>query len=331
MKSHMLLLQVILHELGDRCNTSTSRDWKTITTRVEHEGLSFLTITLPQFCKDFEKSLDRGVVSSSLFVGYSKRGYLPRFLGGFTGRVFNTQNGLILDDPDIDAIHAVRQICLLYGKVNLPCSDARTAAAIDRFIQCEEDIRLHDATLSYDDMSQFKRLAVMHLGSVMSSLDRKIHEGDILPKHGPGSTADKLFGNEKFNQHEWTDRLENGYFPHGEFLFSSWSQCNPEATDFTHVNILEPGAERPVRVITVPKTLKTPRIIAIEPTCMQYTQQGIMVALVRAIESDSLLQHFIGFTRQGPNQTMARDGSLSGNLATLDLSEASDRLSLIHI
>jgi hypothetical protein len=331
MKSHMLLLQVVLHEMGDRCCTSTIRDWKTITERVEAEGLSFLTITLPQYCKDFEKSLSIAEVPTSLFAGFAKRGRLPRFLGGFAGLVFDRNSGLMVDEPNIDAIQAIRQICLLFSKVNLECSDARKAAAIRKFIDCEEDVRLHDASLDYDNLSQFKSCALRHLGDVMAVVDRKIHDGDIVPRHGPGATADKLVGNNKYYQNEWPRRLEEGFFPHGEFLFSSWSQSNPEVSDSSDVNILEPGQERPVRVITVPKTLKTPRIIAIEPTCMQYTQQGIMEVLVKAIESHSVLKDFIGFTDQEPNQLLAQSGSITGALATLDLSEASDRVSNQHV
>jgi hypothetical protein len=40
---------------------------------------------------------------------------------------------------------------------------------------------------------------------------------------------------------------------------------------------------------------------------------------------------FLGFEDQTPNQSMALEGSLTGDLATLDLSEASDRVSIGHV
>jgi len=82
-----------------------------------------------------------------------------------------------------------------------------------------------------------------------------------------------------------------------------------------------------VRVITVPKTLKTPRIIAIEPTAMQYAQQGLMEMLYDGVNRIDTLHTMIGFSDQTPNQRLARKGSSHGGLATLDLSEASDRVS----
>jgi hypothetical protein len=60
---------------------------------------------------------------------------------------------------------------------------------------------------------------------------------------------------------------------------------------------------------------------------MQYMQQGLMEVMVDYLESDSLIQDMVGFRDQTPNQRMAMEGSREGNLATLDLSEASDRVS----
>jgi len=322
MKSHMLLLRTVLEESGTRCCTSTSRDWKTITTRTENEGLSFLTIALPKFCDDLQKGLSRGSVDSSLFVGYAKKGYLPRFLLGFTSRVFNSSTGLLVNEPCYDAIHSLRQICLLFGKVNLPCSDTRTNAAFAQYVDCEKQVRLADQRIEPFLLKRFSSMALRVLGDVMSSVDREIYEGEIVPKHGPGATADRLTGNGKYNLNTWTRRLDE-VFPSEEFLFPSW---NPLVDSPLEV-LLEPEAEIPVKVITVPKTLKTPRIIAIEPACMMYAQQGIMRSLVQAIERDDILSKLIGFDDQNPNREMAYIGSRDGSLATLDLREASDRVS----
>jgi hypothetical protein len=166
------------------------------------------------------------------------------------------------------------------------------------------------------------RYARLMFGTVFSQMDKSIWEGTLIPKHGPGSTADKLIGNEKFNQREWPERLEK-VFPFGEYIFPTWG-CTEY---YPSVTLLEPGAERPVKVISVPKTLKSPRIIAIEPTCMQYVQQAIMERYVELVEGNDTLRQFLGFSDQEPNQVLAREGSLSGELATLDLSEASDRVS----
>jgi len=330
-KSPMPLLQCVLDDLSTLCCTSTIRDLKTITERFEHEGLSFLTITLPSFGSDTQKCLDQGFVGHDQFLGFSRTGGLPRFLGGFLDRVFDRETGVLLSEPSVAHIHAIRQITLMFAKINLPCTPARERRAIRSYIECEQDVRNNDARIKGEPerASRFLRMSTLLWGDLLSSLDHLVFEQGaeaIIPKHGPGATADRLRGNSKWEQSEWTERLEQ-VFPHGIHLASSWRYFQ----DLSHVRILEPGAERPVRVITVPKTLKTPRIIAVEPTCMQYVQQGLLDAFWKAVEADDIASGLIGWATQVPNQHLACEGSRNGTLATLDLREASDRVSNQHV
>jgi len=148
----------------------------------------------------------------------------------------------------------------------------------------------------------------------------------LMPLHGPGVTADQKIGNAKYHQDTWPTRLET--------VFHAIDNLVPSPSYYDElgsVRFLEPWEEIPVRVISVPKTQKTPRIIAIEPTAMQYAQQAIRQLLYESVERDNLLNALIGFTDQTPNQDLAREGSLTGELATLDLSEASDRVSCLHV
>jgi hypothetical protein len=276
----MLLWNEVANEVGSWCQTSTIRDYKTVTERVAHEGLSFLTITLPQFCKDFEKSLEQGYVDSVSFQSFKKRAGLPVFLSGFLSRVFSN-GGLLLENPCIDSIQAIRQLTLMYSKIEIECSPERVNAAYTRFLECEKDVRVSDKLLPQELLERFKRMGRILLGQLFSDLDLAVHDGKLVPRHGPGATADRLMANQKYSQTEWTQRLED-LFPSAEYLFpshSSWREAQ-------RVDILEPGAERPVRVITVPKTLKTPRIIAIEPTAMQYMQQALLELIVEGVQKD---------------------------------------------
>lgn len=117
MKSLMTLLQYVLADASTWCRTSTTIDLKKIEGRVEHEGLSFLTITLPTFCKDFERSLDQGLVTPDLFCSFAKKGSLPRLFGGLTELVFDRGSGRLLDEPDVTAIFFIRQITLMFKKI----------------------------------------------------------------------------------------------------------------------------------------------------------------------------------------------------------------------
>jgi len=207
MKSLMCLLREVLTECGDWCSVSTSRDLKTITARVEDEGLSFLTITLPEFGKDLEKGLDLGQAIPSLWTGWSKRGGLPRFLGGFLDLIFDRASGRLLDEPSVEAIRCVRQLTLMWAKIGLECSEPRREAALRNFIECEQEVRRADEELTPVRLEQFKRLGSLLWRDVLTRVDWEVYEGEVTPKHGPGTTADRLVGNQKYDQREWTERL----------------------------------------------------------------------------------------------------------------------------
>lgn len=329
MKSQLLLTLQLLTELGKLLCTSTTRDGKTITSRFEHEGLSFLTITLPNFASDFQKSLEQGKVAPNVFAGFRRHASLPAFLQGFLALVFDARSGVLLDNPSIEAIDAVRQLTLLHGKLLVPCAEHRIKSAFQGYIECENHVKKYDASRTPEMENDFRRAGLVLFGDVMSRLDEEVYWVEnstrgisLRPRHGPGSTAERILGNQKWLPRTWTSRLEV-IFPAREFLIPN--ERYHEELD--SIDMVEPGAEQPVRVISVPKTLKSPRVIAIEPLCMQYAQQAISRRLVDLLESDSILKHLIGFTDQMPNRQLALEGSVDGRLATLDLSSASDLVS----
>jgi hypothetical protein len=297
-------------------------DFKTVQVRVEHEGFSFLTISLANFGKDLQKGLDQGYVDRRLFTGFRWKGGLPLFLGGFLDRVFDRYSGVLLEDPCIDSIIALRQLSLMFSKIALDCSPERKRAALRGFIQCEQDVRLNDSRLNPIDLEAFHRISSLLFRKMFTRIDHEVYNMEIVPKHGPGKTADGLLGNEKYIQTVWPARLE-AIFPAGEFLLPNWSYYS----QLDEIDILDPGKELPVKVVLVPKTMKTPRVIAMEPTCMQYAQQALRSAFYDYVKGDKLLNRMIGFDNQEPNQLLAQKGSSDGSLATLDLSEASDRVS----
>jgi len=322
MKSLMSLWSRLAEESASQCCTSATRDINTVASRIEHEGWSFLTITLPDFGKAIQKWLDQGQVGIHPAFRKGREGRLPLFLGGFFNRVFDRDSGSLLDEPCVASIRALRQLTLLFGKMELACSPARNASAIRNYIECEQEVRLFDRALAQGDLLEFTNMSNMLFGSIFTRMDRDVYYERIVPKHGPGSTADRLGGNAKFDQSVWTSRLEP-ILSAGEHLLPNWRYYD----QLDGVNFLEPGSEVPVKVTLVPKTLKTPRVIAMEPTCMQYMQQGLLSSFLGWYGRDELLPHLIGFDDQVPNQELARSGSIDNRTATLDLSDASDRVS----
>jgi len=322
----MCLLQEVLLDRGTWCGVSTSLDLKKIKARVEAEGLSFLTITLASYGKALETGLDQGFVAEEMFqisARSKEHPGLPSLLSGFLRLVFDPCSGRLLEDPSVDAIQALRQLTLMWAKISADTTEDRKMFTLRQFLKCEQEVRQADANRTERDLSRFKRLATLLWADVLQPVDEDIYHGRIVPRHGPGTTAEGVTGNRKYTQTVWTERLER-VFPFLDHALPSPSYYH----QLDEVEFLEPGAEMPVRVVTVPKTLKSPRVIAIEPLCMQYAQQGVLESLVSHLEGrDNPFRWVIGFADQEPNRRMAYEGSLTRELATLDLSEASDRVS----
>jgi len=400
MKSLTHLCLELTRECGSICGVSTTHDEKTIVERAEHEGVSFLTITLPSYAKDFERSLALGRIDDGLFLPFRKdKSGLPLLFGGFLRLVFDPCNDRhIHDDPSVDAIFFVRQICLAFGKIFALPSNKRQYEAMRQYIMIDQEVSTfnarsikaaHGPRRGSTGLSPVRPRQLQHQGDagVLGHGRHDFEMGDVLgggsvlplhrfceggpdsprtdpseslrevqvelrkvllllyrgplsaldgasftdgllglgePRHGSGATADGLAGNQKLLPTTYPCRLER------EFPFSEWHVHNHRHSMAvqSRVHFLGLAQEIPVKVISVPKTMKTSRIIAEEPTAMQYAQQAIMRPLVRMLEDDPLVSPMIGFTDQTPNRGMACEGSSTGGLATLDLSEASDRVSI---
>jgi hypothetical protein len=108
----------------------------------------------------------------------------------------------------------------------------------------------------------------------------------------------------------------------------SWVNCQLQTDSFPSQEVsLTRDALFVVRgneVVLVPKTAKTHRVIAKEPTVNVFVQRGFGIYI-----RDRLLSHVgIDLTDQSVNQRLAQEGSISGEIATIDLKAASDTISI---
>lgn len=139
---------------------------------------------------------------------------------------------------------------------------------------------------------------------------------DFIPKHGPGSIAGR-----KGRPVVSTKYMEMGSDLRLEFLskyigpLSSYTPCT-----MTCLN-------RCSDLVFVPKSLITQRTISKEPASLQYFQQGVARSLLRAISCTDARNH-IDLEHQEYSRTLAKAGSIRGKYATIDLSDASDSVSV---
>jgi len=326
---YLELVEAIYIDACAKCSADVSdlRDLKTVRSRTEDEGISFLTITLPSFSKDFEKSLEQGYISPTSFRSFRKLGAIPAFLQGMLGKVFSSETGELIHEPPTKVgdtvsdlptiIESVRQICCTFKKVEMDCTPERVQAALDSFIEIEHGFK--SFSIPYDETSEF--LELCH--SLWDNMVSDFSDAKIIPRHGPGATAERISGNQKYTWKLWHDRLEP-YFP---LIDNGYPLgISTQLEDLKSVTIVSEEHEQPVRVIPVPKTLKAPRIIAIEPCCQQFVQQGIRAYLYDKLETYWLTKGHVNLTDQSVNQRLAVTSSIDGLYATIDLSDASDRV-----
>lgn len=329
---YLELATLVYKDMVAKCPADVSdyRDLKTIRSRVEDEGLSFLTITLPKFASDLLRGLEQGFVDSKLFARWkrAKNSVMPAFLQGITSHIFNVETGKVIYNEVSPSnggfpsdfsyyVDAVRQICLTFNKIKMECTPKRQQLALENYIEIENSF----SKFSVPTEGMAKFLAVSSL--LWDNLFSDFQCTDCTPRHGPGTTAESISGNGKYRWQRWHDRLEP-YFPLVGNAYPLGTPIQSEELDM--VTIVPETSEDPVRVVTVPKTLKAPRIIAIEPVCMQYVQQGIREWLYAKLESYRFTAGHVNFRDQKVNQRFAMSSSRTGQFATIDLSDASDRV-----
>lgn len=325
MKSMVRLAQTLLHEVGSVTGISTAKDEETLILRCRNEGLSFITITLPAFEKELMLYIDRGgYTPSTSFLSFKKRGGIPEFLGGFLSILFDDYGNLrwpvVSEDWDYQSqiIGHLRQFLLLTSKVNMDCTDSRIESAMDSYITVDNGLPVLHENVLEEFRSMTRRIIRPFLMDIESAIWH-----DFSPSFSSGALATRETYNERFASQVWTERLEE-VFPHSYDLVVNYrDQLSCE------VQILDRACETPSKVTHVPKTMKTPRIIAEEPVYNAYAQQGILKQMTRTLLEPKHKSFFEGFgwKYQDWNRLLAQIGSESGKLATIDLSEASDRVS----
>lgn len=305
MKSQVNLLVALIQDLCDDLGYDPSRDIVTICQRYSKEGISFLTVTLPTL-DDF---LLEGLSSGRLPVirGWRTRGRLPLFLNGLWASIADIEGYLLTDHAIGHYVRVIRQIVLFNKKYKEVCSDDKVDLAINSFVETDKELAfVQDPKLSLPDLPDI--MYKMFAKSIHSMYNSGV---SLRYGHGPGSVAESY------------DKVEKWDFP--ILPDSIVDRFGLQAFHPTYSRADSVHGRVPARLIAVPKTMSKPRLISVEPAYNQFIQQGMQKHL-----KDNFARRGVicNYSDQTPNQRLAKIGSESGDLFTLDLSEASDRISL---
>lgn len=312
LKTQRSLTELHCKIIDDGCLRSIpfeDSDRALIRLRTGEEGVSFLKVTLPLL----GKALDRGLISGTFRCtpAFTRNQSLPVFCHKVFLKIFTAETGDLLRSPDVECIRFLRQLLLLDSKTwEFPTPES-CEAAWKAFKQRQRDLErpLKDHPVL--------AIAAEVLKKVLNKLD--LHS--IVPGHGPGAVAEGIAQDARWGFSYWSKTSERVYpwRMHGTpYLCPLLSRRPPLKGGLT------------TRVVLVPKDFRGPRLISVEPQVHQYLQQGQMKKIYDFVGRSSFLRRSIRFEDQSLSQERSRT-SVDDGTFTLDLSEASDRLSAVAV
>lgn len=332
------------------------RDIQRLSQLCQTRGLGFLCLDLPMLDTFLKEGLEHGRLPASLgpFGARSKKCHVPKLFSGLWLRVFD-KNAMLKPDVDFTAIAFLTQLSTVAKKLEIECSPRRCFITLEKYYEVEshlpapslswegdwsdteslrENLHLREAIPEDAPLVGHRTEERGRLGLLLSKTQRvaDILLSSMLPydphvwsdvlmeyegvsgfRHGPGAVQERLKQWEKSTFAEWSWKLES-IFP----FYSFGIMMND--------NRVPIRKERPSRLLMVPKTLKGPRLICAEPVAQQWCQQAILGFM--EFEFDRLFNgDFIDLRDQEKSGKMVLSASRDRKHSTIDLSDASDRLS----
>lgn len=296
----------------------TEADMRRFETRAQGEGITFLTSTLPSLYKALDRSFATGKLDLPVGFKKSKRGDYPLFLEKAWETLFTKQGTLkSLSRDQAGAVSCIRQLSAIFYKLEMPYTVEQESDTICAFLQAEDDLSQLSLT------SPPTKALLRRARRIVCRLLAGVNPLDIRPRHGSGSSACRVKPWERYESFRFIPRLHEVYPYDSYFYYNLTHLC-----DELHKLEGAEEAEPPARVVFVPKDSRGPRLISCEPREFMFIQQGLMNLMYETVQRHPAIARQIGFTDQTRNQRMATQGSKDQSYATLDLKEASDRVSL---
>jgi len=228
---------------------------------------------------------------------------------------------IFLSSLDGKYLRWIRQLLLFCYKIETEPTNEQIREAQASFESVEDDVANWEGHYRPSQGAPF----YSHAQKVVGRVIHKIDWSSIIPSHGPGAVYPSVDPSEKSDFTTIYATIE----PHYGFadfmcgLPSFWE----EAIMSQQFRIEERDTIE-CRLIAVPKDSRGPRLICVHPKEAIWIQQGCRRLLERAIMSKRSPCHGrITFNDQGTNGRLALQSSIDREYVTLDLKEASDRIS----
>jgi len=280
-----------------------------------HEGIDALTKQLPSIGKQLPQIVEGNDYTFANYTGKKKTVYgignIPVLFSDLLIPLIEIRQSV--PSTYIAEIFAdLTQFFLLFYKLELPVEDESSHVVYYKAVQ--DELAEHASKRKHIYKTSPARIAQSVIGDL---LPRKRFTYDkLIPKPGPGATADHLKQWEKNKPTAYYQQLAR-VFKYEEFFSTlPFGLCNPH-----ELPVKEPCS----RGIFVPKDSRGPRLISAEPAEYMMCQQALMGYMVGTIEERS---ENVNFLDQSINQRLVSEASQDQQLATVDMKEASDRVTV---
>jgi len=225
-----------------------------------------------------------------------------------------------LSSMDGKYLKLLRQLLLFCYKIELEPTNEQLEEAQASFENTDASIRDWNLYFRETDRSLFAS-ARQIVGKVIYRIDWS----SILPSHGPGAVYPSAKPHAKSKFRTIYSGIEK-FYPYYEYFHGLPSNRDLEV-DHDQARLLS-SDDIVARLDAVPKDSRGPRLICVHPSEAIWIQQGCRGLLERAITAPrSPCYGRITFNDQTVNGGLALASSTSRDLCTLDLKEASDRIS----
>lgn len=227
---------------------------------------------------------------------------------------------MFLSTMDGNYLRYIRQALLFCYKIEFEPNDEQLREAQASFEDTEVGVGVWE--------SYFKTCSRHLFTSARQIVGKVIYRIDwssIVPSHGPGAVYPPCQPHEKSNFRTIYTTIEK-YYPFADYFCAMpnyWDSAIVSAQD--DISLSDTIVSR---LVAVPKDSRGPRLICVHPKESIWIQQGCRGLLESAITSPRSSAHGrINFHDQTVNGKIALASSKSREFCTLDLKEASDRIS----
>ncbi len=310
------------------CAREIERDFRYIESRTKHEGLEFLTVQLPRLGKWFDRVLSGN--NEALVQGFKPYTTLQTSEGNFACPLFlriyayTLHESSICDQERAEVFRLYRSLLFLFYKLEVPLETRMLDANLHKWKFIEDQLTHHEYPEYYSQVVT----KIRELISSLFSGGEHCFEIDN-PRHGPGAVAGREVGDGKWENPAFIRPLHLTYSWYDTYfgyrLDDGMTPCHMLGKRLCLFETQLPSIEATSRLLFVPKDSRGPRTISCEPKELMFLQQSVCHKLMAFIHSRTHGE--VNFIDQTVNQRLARSSSVDQNMATLDLEDASDRIS----